>query len=259
MSKAIEKTNSRQQTKSKFEVVTVSGVKLTIDLSEFHETESPWFNATDMAKPFNKVVYEWLRSVDTVEYINALEVAHPEFKVGNFPTLEHRGLIRIVKGKHGGTYLHKRLAIPFARWCCPSFAVALDDFIYFLIEDERKRKDAREEARTGFRPLTDAIKDSHESPKTYHYSNEINMIYVAVTGKQAKKLREELGLKDHQPPIDYLPKEQVKAIAMLQRMDETFILMGDEYDRRKEKLVSFFHSKLESGLSVKQIAKNIEA
>jgi len=234
--------------KQKFEVATINNINITIDMSFFEETNEPYFNATDMAKAFEKQVKFWLRNQETSDYIDAIYRAYPEFKGDSHSPLNHQNLIKIKKGKYGGTYLHKRLAIHFARWCSPDLAVALDDFIIAMIEEYRKRKLAQQEALTGFIPLTDAIQESKNDPKHYHYSNEINMHYLIVTGKQAKQLCADMGLPEKTNVMKHLPSDQVKIISILRRMDETLIRLGLDYAERKKKLTEYFLKEQNNGL-----------
>lgn len=41
-----------------------------------------------------------------------------------------------------------------------------------------------------FPPFTQAIKDAHDEPQSYHYSTEVNLIYRIVLGMDAKQFRE---------------------------------------------------------------------
>lgn len=231
--------------KTQYEIATIDDVKVTLDLSVFRKTEEIYFNATDMGKAFDKKPYEWLRLDETREYAKALTRAHPEFKVGSEPPLDSEKLVKIVRGKHGGTYLHKRLALKFARWCSADFEVALDDFLYAYIEEERKRKDARLEAKTGFRPLTDAIQRDHENPQEHHYTNEINMMYCIATGIQARKLKLELNVPKGKAIRDYLSESQMTAVAELQKLNTALIMFGKNYYERKAMLSEFYNTKLE--------------
>jgi len=222
------------KSKQKFEVVAVDGVKVTIDMSYFQKTGDPYFNATDMAIFFNKKVYEWRRREETKEYIFALKNAHHEFKDGADP------LLKIKKGKYGGTYLHKRLALQFARWCSPDFEVALDDFIYNLIEENRKKKEALEEAKTGFRPLTNAVQKAHEKPKGYHFSTEADLFNRIVVGMSAADFRKENNLPKGISIRPYLNSNQLDMIKELQQIDTYLIKIGVLYDDRKKKLIEFY-------------------
>ncbi|CAI8712598.1 KilA-N domain-containing protein [Pseudomonas sp. IT-P291] len=91
-----------------------------------------WINATDVAKRFNKKPAEWLRLPDTAKYMDAL-VRH--LNVG-----ESHLLIRSSKGRSGGTWLHPKLAVSFARWLDVDFAVWCDLHIDALLRGEMDEK-----------------------------------------------------------------------------------------------------------------------
>lgn len=82
----------------------------------FRKGDSVMVNATEMAKPFGKLVGDWLRLKSTNEFINALSTDM------QIPISE---LIQAVKGGAGeqGTWLHEDAAIEFARWLSPAFAI----------------------------------------------------------------------------------------------------------------------------------------
>lgn len=98
-------------------------------------------NATQMAKPFGKQVYEWLRLPSTKAYIMALiDVRLQKLNTGisriedrkplNERELRTNNFVRAKKGGRGsGTYLHEDIAIEFARWLSPVFAVWCNDRI----------------------------------------------------------------------------------------------------------------------------------
>jgi hypothetical protein len=65
-------------------------------------TTAAWFNATQVAKFFNKQPKEWLRLSSTIEYIDQLI----EFQIGENPTFDKNQLVTIKKGSSengGGT------------------------------------------------------------------------------------------------------------------------------------------------------------
>jgi len=70
--------------------------------------EEVMINATEMAKPFGKQVYEWLRLPSTVYFISALE-AMPT--TGLSLRSEIVQTINVV-----GTWMHEDVALEFARW-----------------------------------------------------------------------------------------------------------------------------------------------
>lgn len=80
-------------------------------------------NATDMAKKFGKTTKDWLRTNTTKEFINELSsVRHI------LPT----DLVKVVQGgtpELQGTWMHEDVAIEFARWLNPKFAIWCNDRI----------------------------------------------------------------------------------------------------------------------------------
>lgn len=82
-------------------------------------------NATEMAKPFKKVAKDWLRTKQTNEFIHSLSV------VRHISPTE-----LVVKSQGGtvqGTWMHEDVAIEFARWLAPEFAIWCNDHIKELL------------------------------------------------------------------------------------------------------------------------------
>ena len=79
-------------------------------------------NATEMAKPFGKLVSGFLRTKNTKEYIKLLENRYVHSHIG-------REVLRVVKGgdainqKLQGTWMDEMLALKFAAWLSPTFEV----------------------------------------------------------------------------------------------------------------------------------------
>lgn len=90
-------------------------------------SETAFFNATVAGKVFGKTPKDWLRTNETKEYILA---------VGRKCLMEQNQLVRVVQGgepAYQGTWLHNKLAVPYARWLNADFAVWCDEVIYSLI------------------------------------------------------------------------------------------------------------------------------
>lgn len=82
-------------------------------------------NATQMAKPFNKQVTRWLNRQSIREFLPELA------KVRNC-TLDD--LVQVVKGGNNpGTWMHEDVALEFARWLSPMFAIWCNDRIKELL------------------------------------------------------------------------------------------------------------------------------
>jgi Rha family phage regulatory protein len=68
--------------------------------------------------------------------------------------------------------------------------------------------------------FTEAVMLAHPEPKTYHFSNETDMINRIVLGMFAKQFKETRGLQGDIPSIrPYLATDEIHTIKTLQRAD----------------------------------------
>lgn len=93
----------------------------------FQKGDSVMVNATEMAKPFGKLVGDWLRLKTTTEFTEALSTDMQ---------IPISALIQVVKGGNSeqGTWLHEDVALEFARWLSPSFAIWCNKRIKELLQ-----------------------------------------------------------------------------------------------------------------------------
>lgn len=99
-------------------------------------------------------------------------------------------------------------------------------------------------AKLEFPAFTAAIMDAHEEPKSYHFSNEIDMINRIVLGVPAKKFKEQNGIDREVRSIrPYLNAGQIRSIEELQRVDIGLIVSGMEYEQRKIVLIGYYSRK----------------
>jgi hypothetical protein len=80
-------------------------------------------NATEMAKPFGKRLYKFMKTESTKALINAL--IQDRKSESNYPHLGvvEDQIILTKEGQHGGTYMCEDLALAFAMWLSPQFHV----------------------------------------------------------------------------------------------------------------------------------------
>ena len=91
-----------------------------------------WINATEIAKREGKRLDKWLATQETQDYIGAL---------GRHLNTPKKGdLIKAARGRSGGTWLHPKLAVAFARWVSADFAVWCDLHIDALLRGELNEK-----------------------------------------------------------------------------------------------------------------------
>ena len=89
-------------------------------------------------------------------------------------------------------------------------------------------------ARDEFRPFTRAIEFAHDEPKSYHYSNECDMINRLVLGCTAKQFKVAHDIPTDTPSIrPYLAPEQAKAIRKLQNEDIPLLYQHVAFQQRK--------------------------
>lgn len=108
-----------------------------------YETDVPvsfldngYLNATTIANHFGKKVKDYLKTEQTQQYIAALTES---LSKGRKILLEQNQLVIVKHGGVGnGTWLHPKLAIPFARWLDPKFAVWCDGQIEQILSGSLK-------------------------------------------------------------------------------------------------------------------------
>lgn len=68
-------------------------------------------NATNMAKPFGKRTFDWLKTQSAKDFLNAYSVAKK---------IVTADLVQVIQGgNEQGTWMHEDVALEFARWLSP--------------------------------------------------------------------------------------------------------------------------------------------
>ena len=99
-------------------------------------------------------------------------------------------------------------------------------------------------ARQEFPLLTDNIKLLYESPKSYHFSNECDMLNRIVIGMTAKQFRIANGIDKGKSIRPYLSEKQIQMLEILQKVDVGLLVAFPEYEQRKRHL-EWYKQKLE--------------
>lgn len=125
-----------------------------------------WFNATEAAKRYGKRLDHWLGTAETLEYIRALDEALTG-KHSQISNTRENGYLRTRRGQNGGTWMHPKLAVAFARWLSAKFGVWCDLQIDSII-----RNGIRAEGNANLLPLflrdTAAEWELRFTPAYYH-------------------------------------------------------------------------------------------
>lgn len=215
-----------------------------------------WFNATVAAAKFGKRPVDWLHTADCVEYISALAdhktncVFSEQFnKINDLrcsDSAKQAKLLRLVKETGfvktksgsaeigGGTWLHPKLAVIFARWLDVNFAIWCDEQIDQIIRgkpEELDSKRARHQAAITFKTMCEMLQmmrdEDGKETHHYHYSNEARLVNFALFGGYDSVDRDTLDF----PELDLLARTENKNLILIAK--------GMDYDTRKAKLIEF--------------------
>lgn len=216
--------------------------------------EDGWFNATEAAKNFGRDLKEWFKLPSTKTYINELCKMYNEnnnFQMGGkSPHLEvceiiddftKTAFVKTRRGNAGGTWLHPRLAVVFARWCDIRFAIWCDIQIDNILRGDHPQfewKRLRSVAACSFKTMCKLLKLTRDkrgkSTDARHYMNEAKLINWTLTGKYTGLDREKLTIK------------QLDVLGELETLNGVLIGQGVEYAERKIELVNYMATHLEA-------------
>jgi len=213
---------------TKYEIIEVNKKEVMVDVSMLIKSDDMFFNATKIAKQYGKQPGDFWKQQQNIEYLEVL-IALSQGNKNDF--------LYSKKGKYGGSWFHKDLALQFARWLDPMFAVLLDKWIIQRLTDEHNRKQKRLEAKTGYLPLTNAIEESHDPAMFYHYSTEADMINRIILGMSAKKYKKMHQIESVRDNCTVLELNQFEE---LQRYDAILIKSLINYNDRKTLLETYF-------------------
>lgn len=181
-----------------------------------------WFNATQAAAQFGRRVDKWMENVDTQDYISAL------CEISNTPK---SGYLKTKRGANGGTWLHPKLAVHFARWLDTRFAIWCDEQIDALLRGNDDRHRLRHEAASSFKVLSAMLmltrQDSGKATEPHHYANEARLVNWALCGEFQKLER------------DSLSDAELALLAFLEQRNAVLIGRGLSYDQRKPMLKQY--------------------
>lgn len=165
----------------------------------FISGENVMVNATQMAKSFGKSPKDFLKTEQTKRFIAALS----EVK-----KILSTDLVRVVYGDNGGTWMHEDVALEFARWLNPAFAIWCNDRIKELLKtgvttvsnddeaiayamqvlnkrlEQARQEKAMLEQQNNY--LTTEIKQS--APKVKYYDDCLQSVNTLTTTQVAKQI-----------------------------------------------------------------------
>ena len=200
-------------------------IKADFDGHAMQFNDSCWFNATAAADKFGKRVQHWLDNKETQEYIEKLN-----HRLSGDLNAAPAGIIKTKKGRNGGTWLHPKLAVAFARWLSVDFSIWCDEQIDKIIHGERESVDwgmLRHASKSSNKVANEILQmvrsEQGKETKSFHYANEAKLVNFALTGKFEPIDRDKLSADD----LDLL--------ASLENRNS--VLIGRDVDRETRKEV----------------------
>ncbi|EFB50846.1 hypothetical protein SATG_02412 [Staphylococcus aureus subsp. aureus D139] len=249
----------------------------------FKNENDDYISLTDIAKykseDPNDVIKNWLRSKDTIEFLGVWEnINNPNFKPVEFdgfrnqagrnaftmsPTkwINTTNAIGLVtkSGRYGGTFAQKDIAFEFASWISAEFKL-------YIIQDYQRLKEREEDpeklnwdlkrllSKTNYSIHTDAIKDNLINSKLsqqqigYTYTNEADVLNVAIFGLTAKQWRENNPDKKGNQR-DYATIEELIVISNLESRNAELIDKGIDQKSRLKLLNELARKQMKSLLN----------
>ena len=236
--------------------IEVQGTSIAV----FQSQTDDYISLTDIAKSKENdsraadVIKNWMRNRGTIEFIGTWEQLHnPNFKVVEFDHfkmnagltsfvlspgkwIERTGAIGIIvkKGRYGGTYAHKDIALEFCSAVSPIFK------LYLIKEFQRLKEKGqgqlewnvkRQLTKINYRIHTDAIKENlipvalNKQQISFVYASEADVLNMALFGKTAKAWRDENPDKKGNI-LDYDNVSQLVCLANLENLNAVFIAEG---------------------------------
>lgn len=264
--------------------INIKGKEITVQKIN----EEDYISLTDIAKHKNTsrtddLIRNWMRNRNTIEFIGIWELLNnPTFNPVEFDgfkkiaglnsfTLTPKQWIEKTKavgiiskaGRYGGTYAHKDIAFEFASWISVEFK------LYLIKEFQRLKKTEQEQlgwdikrnlAKINYRIHTDAIKENlipknlQKNQISFIYSNEADVLNMALFGKTAKQWRDE-NPKEKGNIRDFANISQLVCLSNLENLNAVFINESFEQPIRLEKLNQIAISQMKILLEDKIVKK----
>lgn len=176
-----------------------------------------WFNATQAAAKYGKEPAQWARLPATVEYIDALRR-----KYGEITYLQTR------RGKDGGTWMHPKLGVLFARWLSVDFAVWCDEQVDEILRGKDEWRISRNGCASSNKVVNEMLtlirSEKGKATEPHHYMNEAKLVNHVISGEFKGLDRNSLSRAD----LDLLAHIEMRNAVLIGR--------DIPYDQRKSML-----------------------
>ena len=258
------------------------------EISVILDSNQEYISLTDMlkAKDGDFFIADWLRNRNTIEYLGIWEsIYNPDFNYGEFAIIKSQAGLNSYKlsvkewvqqtnaiglkasaGRYGGTYAHPDIAFEFGMWISPQFKIYLVKEFQRLKSDENSRLKLdwnlqRTLSKVNYQIHTDAIKENlipqeiNIQQITYIYSNEADLLNVALFGITAKEWRDNNSDKSGNIR-DYATLEQLVVLSNMESINALLIQQGLSQTERLLQLNKVAINQMRSLVESKAMKKN---
>jgi len=205
---------------------------MLVEVKRISKTEMTVVSSLDVAGTFEK------NHKDVMESIRNIETT---ISTAEFSALFYLDSYRASNGKTNPMYLMTRdgftlLAMGYTGEKAMQFKLAYIKQFNAMEKALQGKLIEREKGIAVRQSLTKALQQSTENDRMHGhaYSTYTNCIYKVIFGKNAKQLREELGISKKENLRDYLPEEQLRAIQSMECLVSGLVDCGWGYDKIKE-------------------------
>lgn len=216
------------------------------------KVENEMFSLNDIhdlaGKPANKDPRQWLRLESTIQLS---ETVADVLKVGK----SH--IIKSKKGKGGGTFAHKNIALAYAKYLDPKLHVLVNEVFFERIEEEKNPELIVDRAistyeRKGMKPewitkrltakgvrneFTHLLKE-HGVTGPDGYKDCTNAMYIGLYGKTASKIRKARNLPEKANLRENMSLLELQAISFAETLAMEDIRTNRKYGNEECKLSS---------------------
>ena len=107
----------------------------------------PWVNLNAIGRPYHKEPNQWLKSEPAKEYVDAVELLDKQTDQNPSGEITQKKALSVQNGgKNPGTWASELIALEFARWCDPAFAVWCNRQLRELITKGEHKVDMQKES-----------------------------------------------------------------------------------------------------------------
>lgn len=205
---------------------------MLVEVKRISKTEMTVVSSLDVAETFEKNHRDVMESIRNIE----TNISRAEFSA-----LFYLDSYKASNGKTNPMYLMTRdgftlLVMGYTGVKAMQFKLAYIKQFNAMETTLQGKLIEREKGIAVRQSLTKALQQSTENERMHGhaYSTYTNCIYKVLFGKNAKQLREELGIGKKENLRDYLPEEQLRAIQSMECLVSGLVDCGWGYEQIKE-------------------------